>query len=88
MRIFNLAGDLIREIDFDGDTYGAAEVRGIFDPTDTWNPSREKPILSGGIAAWDLTTREDQAAASGLYIFSVEDLITGNVQRGKFLIIK
>jgi hypothetical protein len=88
LRIYNLAGDLIREINFDGDTYGATDVRGIYDPTDTWNPSREVPVMSGGIAAWDLTTREDQAAASGLYIFSVEDLDSGEVERGKFLIIK
>jgi hypothetical protein len=40
------------------------------------------------MAAWDLTTRKDQAVATGLYIFSVEDLETGAIERGKFLIMK
>ncbi|MCK4306053.1 MAG: hypothetical protein KAY24_17570 [Candidatus Eisenbacteria sp.] len=88
IRIYNLAGDLIQTIDFDADEYGATDVRGIYDPTDSWNPAREIPVLSGGMAAWDLTTRKDQAAATGLYVFSVKDLETGKVERGKFLIMK
>jgi hypothetical protein len=40
------------------------------------------------MAAWDLTTRQDQAVASGLYIFSVEDHDTGEIERGEFLILK
>jgi hypothetical protein len=40
------------------------------------------------MAAWDLTTRKDQAIASGLYIFSVEDAATGEVERGTFVILK
>ena len=83
-----MAGDLIQTIDFDADEYGATDVRGIYDPTDSWNPAREIPVLSGGMAAWDLTTRKDQAAATGLYIFSVKDLETGKIERGKFLIMK
>lgn len=88
IRIYNLAGDRIRTIDFDARRYGATDVRGIYDPDDVWNPAREIPVLSGAMAAWDLTTREDQAAATGLYIFSVEDLDTGKVERGRFLIMK
>lgn len=88
IRIYNLAGDHIRTIDFDGETYGATDVRGIYDPDDVWNPAADIPVLSGGMAAWDLTTRQDQAVASGLYFFSVENLATGEVERGKFLILK
>lgn len=88
IRIFNLAGDLVETIEFDGDSYGATNVRGIFDPDDTYNPASDLPTLSGHLAAWDLTTREDQAVASGLYIFSVEDHGTGEYERGRFLIIK
>ncbi|MFC1572760.1 hypothetical protein ACFL6M_04085 [Candidatus Eisenbacteria bacterium] len=88
IRIYNLAGDLIHTIDFDGAVYGATDVRGIYDPDDVWNPAREIPVLSGGMAAWDLTSRKDQAIATGLYIFSVEDLDTGEIDRGRFLIMK
>ncbi len=82
IRIFTMAGDLVKEIPFEGGTYRA---RGVFllDPAD-----EEPPILSGGQAAWDLITQEDQPAASGLYFFAVEDLASGDVETGKFLILK
>jgi hypothetical protein len=88
IRIYTLAGDHVKTIDFDAATYGATDVRGIYDPDDVWNPAREIPRLSGAMAAWDLTTHQDQAIASGLYLFSVEDLSSGEVERGKFLIMK
>ncbi len=88
IRIYTLAGDHVQTIDFNGDTYGATDVRGIYDPTDPRNPASDIPVLSGNMAAWDLTTRKDQAVATGLYIFSVEDLETGAIERGKFLIMK
>lgn len=88
IRIYTLAGDLVQTIDFDGATYGATDVRGIYDPTDPRNPTADIPVLSGHMAAWDLTTRKDQAIATGLYIFSVEDLETGAIERGKFLVMK
>lgn len=88
IRIFTLSGDLVDTIEFDGATYNAAEIRGIFDPTDVRNPESDLPVLSGGLAAWDLVTRNDQGVASGLYIFSVEDHGSGKTQLGKFLILK
>ena len=88
IRIFNLAGDLIQTIPFDAATYGGQNVRGIYDPDDVWNPASDVPVLSGNMAAWDLTTRKDQAIATGLYLFSVEDQDTGDVERGTFVIMK
>ncbi len=88
IRIYSLAGDHVQTLQFDADTYGATDVRGIYDPTDVRNPAGDIPVLSGNMAAWDLTTRKDQAIASGLYLFSVEDLDTGEIHRGKFLIMK
>ena len=35
-----------------------------------------------------MITRGGQAAASGLYMYAVEDKATGDKQRGKFLIVK
>ena len=45
--------------------------------------------LSGTTFAWDLITKEGQAAATGLYLYSVEDKDHGNQRTvGKFLIVK
>lgn len=43
---------------------------------------------NSGQEAWDLITDPVRAIASGLYIYAVTDLATGNVQRGKLVIIK
>ncbi len=41
-----------------------------------------------GQEPWDLLSEPVRAIASGLYIFAVEDMDTGQVQRGKLVIIK
>lgn len=81
VRIFTLAGDLVDEISFDAATYGA---EGNF----LLNPGGDPPVLSGGQAAWDLLTKDDQPVASGLYFYAVEDLANGEFSTGKFLILK
>jgi hypothetical protein len=86
LRIFTLAGDLVLDVDFDGATYDGSNARGLYDPgVDIDTPP---PTLSGASYAWDLITRQGQAAASGLYIYAVEDRESGKVERGKFLIVK
>jgi hypothetical protein len=41
-----------------------------------------------GEEAWNLITDRDQAIASGLYVYAVEDKSNGHVKRGKFLVIR
>jgi len=41
-----------------------------------------------GAEDWDLINRNDQAISSGIYMFSVEDLDSGEYELGKFVIIK
>ena len=41
-----------------------------------------------GWESWDLLSSEHQAIAPGIYIYSVENLDTGDVQVGKFVVIK
>ena len=84
IRIFSLAGDLVDVLDHDKE-YKGADIQNIDD--------RKNPQFSGGEHAWDLITRHDQAAASGLYLFTVENLDNeslsyGDIKEGKFLIIK
>jgi hypothetical protein len=86
LSIYTLAGDLVYATDFDGATYDGSSARGLYDRVaDVDTPP---PSLSGASFAWDLITREGQAAASGLYLWSVEDRDSGRTERGKFLIVK
>ncbi|MBN1503788.1 MAG: hypothetical protein JW952_01865 [Candidatus Eisenbacteria bacterium] len=87
LRIYTLSGDLVDEIDFDGDTYHAEDARGVYDTAED-PEGRNAPLLSGTMYAWDVISKRDQAVATGLYIFVVEDKTTGETQVGKFLIVK
>lgn len=86
IRIYTLAGDLVAETDFVGSAYDGSDARGVYDPR------RELDIndirLSGRSWAWNLITRQGQAAATGLYMYSVEDRDSGDRTVGKFLIVK
>ena len=79
IRIFSLAGDLVEVIQHD-ELYMGGDIANV--------DERKNPIMSGGEHAWDLITMHDQATASGLYLFTVEDKDTGTIKEGKFLIIK
>ena len=84
IRIFTLAGDLVDIIQHDED-YAGGDIQNI--------DEGKFPIMSGGEHAWDLVTQHDQAIASGLYLFSVENKNSesssyGTLKEGKFLIIK
>jgi hypothetical protein len=84
IRVYTLAGDIVAEFGHDGTTYSGSE--------NTWfqqyGGSDVKPQWAGGEHAWDLITKFDQAIATGLYLFSVKDSESGDVQTGKFLVIK
>ncbi len=85
IRIYTLAGDLLIEKEFDGTTYHGEGTRGVYDPA----TSLGKPTLSGATFGWDLITRQGQAIATGLYMYSVEDHGPGKKRHvGKFLVIK
>ncbi len=83
VRIFTLAGDLVDEFQHHAATYRGEDVQLMqkrIGATDT--------VLPGGMHAWDLISAYDQAIATGLYFFSVEDQVSGEIQTGKFVIIK
>jgi hypothetical protein len=83
LKIYTLSGALIYETEFDGATYNGSNARGIYQPANDL-PSN----LSGTTFGWDMVTREGQAAATGLYMWAIEDKQTGKHQRGKFLLVK
>lgn len=79
IRIFSLAGDLVDVIQHD-EAYKGQDIDNI--------DAKKNPIMAGGEHAWDLITMHDQATASGLYLFTVEDKNSGKIKEGKFLVIK
>ncbi len=86
LRIYTLSGDLVYETPFVGSQYHAEGARGVYDPRSELDVS--PPTLSGTTFAWNMITREGQAAATGLYLYSVEDALTREKTVGKFLIVK
>lgn len=84
IRIYTLAGDIVATIQHDAATYDGSDIEWFR----KFETIREKIQFSGGEHAWDLITRYDQTIATGLYLFSVKDLDTGNIKIGKFLVIK
>jgi hypothetical protein len=54
-----------------------------------FNPTRDvAPTLSGASFAWNLITDHNEAIATGLYIYSVEDAASHKRTLGKFLVVK
>jgi hypothetical protein len=82
IRIYTVAGDLVRTLAHDADTYTGADAQWY----GAYGDGTQQ--LSGGEHAWDLVTDNDQAVATGLYLFTVENKETGDIARGKFAIIK
>jgi len=86
VRIYTLSGDLVYETEFVGSQYQGGGTRGVYDPAREQDV--DPPTLSGTSLAWNLITRLGQAAATGLYMYSVENLNGGDKTVGKFLIVK
>ncbi len=82
IRIYTMAGDLVRSFRHEAETYNGNDLDWFARYTDGTQ------ALSGGEHAWDLISDNDQATATGLYLFTVENLDTGEIRRGKFVIIK
>jgi hypothetical protein len=83
IRIYSLAGDLIDEIDHDAQTYSGSDISLLAQRTISQNTK-----YSGGEHAWDLISKNDQAIATGMYLYTVKDEDTGKLYTGKFLVIK
>jgi hypothetical protein len=80
--VYTLSGDIVKRIEHTSTSNGS-DVR--------WfevYAKDGKQIMTGGEHPWDLVTDDDQAIATGLYLFSVKDKSNGEVKTGKFLVIK
>lgn len=81
IRIYTVAGDIVAELDHNSATYNGDIA--WFDSF-----SDDPRVMSGGEHAWDLQSEANQILSTGLYLYSVKDSNTGEVQTGKILIIK
>jgi hypothetical protein len=82
--IFNPAGDLIDQFTHNQE-YDGQDAR-WFRTFGSENP--DENIFSGGEHAWDLLSIDTQIISRGLYLFTVEDLDSGESHTSKFVIIK
>ena len=81
VRIYTISGDIIAEFEHDANEYS-----GDID----WfqNYSDDPRVMAGGEHAWDLQSTANQILTTGLYLYSVKDIASGEVQTGKLVIIK
>jgi hypothetical protein len=87
VKIYTLAGDLVREYTYDAATYKGDEAGAI--RPDNADLAQGRYLVTGGaMAAFDLLSENRQEIATGLYLFTVEDAATGDTQQGKFLVLK
>ena len=85
IRIYTISGDVIATQYHDaGSAFNGSEI-GWYD---SFGGDPERSTLASGEHAWDVLSDDKQNISSGLYLFSVKDLRTNEVQTGKFAIIK
>ncbi|GAB1467536.1 hypothetical protein MASR2M64_02090 [Candidatus Cloacimonadota bacterium] len=80
VRIYTLAGDLVKELDHEGAT-----------ETDIVTISKASPykgMSATGMHSWNLLSKNNQIIAPGVYLFSVENKTDGKIKVGKFVVIK
>ena len=81
VRVYTLAGETVATLNHDADTY-TGDIRWFRDL------SVANRLMPGGEHAWDLLSDANQNLTTGLYLYTVQDVESGNVQRGRFAIIK
>jgi hypothetical protein len=82
VRIYTVAGDLVDQFIHD-QAYNGDDIRWFGTYSDT-----AATRFSGGEHAWDLLSKDSQIIARGIYLFSVKDLSSGKIFKGKFVVIK
>ena len=80
--IWSLSGDLVQTLHHNAGSYNGNDIQWF----KTYSDGSQK--FAGGEHAWDLISKDNQAIASGLYLFTVKNSSTGDIKKGKFLIIK
>ncbi|MFN3529632.1 MAG: hypothetical protein ACK417_06895 [Bacteroidia bacterium] len=85
IRVYTLSGDAVATLFHDSDAAFNGSTIGWYN---NFGGDPNRVVMSGGEHSWDVLSDDKQNLASGLYLFSVKDLKTNEVQTGKFAIIK
>lgn len=81
IRVYTLAGEVVAEMQHEGEG-NQGDTRWFND----FSASNRQ--MAGGEHAWDVLSEARQNLSTGLYLFTVKDLASGKIQRGKFALIK
>jgi hypothetical protein len=82
VRIYTVAGDLVDQFEHNQE-YNGDDIRWYGTYSDTATVK-----FSGGEHGWDLLSKDSQIIARGIYLFSIKDLDSGKIFKGKFVVIK
>jgi hypothetical protein len=85
IRIYTLAGDIVATLNHDSSEPFNGSNSAWYT---SFGGDPAKAVLAGGEHGWDVLSDDKQTITSGLYLFSVKDLKTNDVQTGKFAIIR
>jgi len=83
--IYTSNGDLVANMQHNAETYKGEDAK-WFETFGTEN--KDRMLFSGGEHAWDLLSNSKTTISTGVYLFTVTDKKTGNIEVGKFAIMK
>jgi len=83
IRVYTSSGDLVANMNHDAATYAGEDSKWF----EQYGSNTNK-VFSGGEHAWDILSTFKTQITTGVYLFTVKDLVTGNVETGKFAVIK
>lgn len=81
--IYTSNGDLVANLNHNAETYQGEDAKWF----EVYG-NKDKMVFSGGEHAWDLLSNSKTTIAMGVYLFTVKDTQTGNVEVGKFAVMK
>jgi hypothetical protein len=83
INIYTSNGDLVASLNHNAATYQGEDAQWF----DVYG-NEGKMVFSGGEHAWDLLSTSKTTIATGVYLFTVKDAKTGNMEVGKFAVMK
>lgn len=84
LTIFTPSGDVVAELQHDAETYSGEDITWF----ETYAGQSDTRVFSGGEHAWDILSDSKQTITQGIYLFTVKDILTGEVKQGKFVVLE
>lgn len=81
--IYTSNGDLVANLTHNAESYQGEDSKWF----EVYG-NKDKMVFSGGEHAWDLLSNSKTTISMGVYLFTVKDTQTGNVEVGKFAVMK